>query len=192
MEVVERTTEATLSTIHESLVWLNVTLGRMAARQEKMLVVSKKMTAALAHISTTTPMFMSEQQTTKPSSSPLFSEVQDVGAGAPHADPVFTSVTPTRCSTKSPGHYSDNVHAKLTFPASDTTHLLAMTSFGTGNYTLQGVGEAGMNTPAGCSTHVHTRLPDVPVARARNVDVNMSHGPPCQEEEHPTIRHPLL
>jgi hypothetical protein len=77
MEVATPTTEASLSAINETLRRISMTLGRMAARQDQMLVDSKKMTAALAPIVATTPMSapgrVLEQQKTKPSSFSLFS-----------------------------------------------------------------------------------------------------------------------
>lgn len=106
---------------------------------------------------TTKPMLVQdgvwEQQMTKPSSCSDFSAVQVVGASVPHADAVFASAMPTKCLTKSPARCTDNSHGELVFPAGHATHPTATTSSGAGNYTLQGVGWAGVNMHAGCSTH---------------------------------------
>ncbi|KAM0856928.1 hypothetical protein ACQ4PT_048802 [Festuca glaucescens] len=163
--------------------------------QDQMLVNLNKMTAAVTPIATTTPLLVSgrvlEQQKSKTSSSSLFSAIQVVGARALHADSVFASAMPTRCSTKGPGHCTDSDHALPVFPSGDTTPLHDRASPGAGNCMLQGVGLAGMNTPTGCSTHVRTWLQDVPGARARNVDVSVNRGSPCQVQEHSTVRRPL-
>jgi hypothetical protein len=59
MEAATTTTAEKLSAINESLVELSMTLGRIAARQNRMLVDLKKMTVALTltPAATTTPTF---------------------------------------------------------------------------------------------------------------------------------------
>jgi hypothetical protein len=131
MELTSTMAEASLSAINETLMQIRVTLGRMAARQDQMLVDSKKILAMLAPAVATTPVLglgRALEQATKTSPSSLFSAVQVAGAGPSHADAAVASAMPTRCSTKSPGHYTNNAHADLVFPASGTTHVPAMTS----------------------------------------------------------------
>jgi type II secretory pathway component PulM len=55
MEVATTTTEKNLSAINESLVQLSIALGRIAAREDQMLVTLKKLKAALTTTATTTP-----------------------------------------------------------------------------------------------------------------------------------------
>jgi hypothetical protein len=42
------------------------------------------------------------------------------------------------------------------------------------NHTLQGVGEAGVNKPTGCSTLVHSWPRDDSAAHAQDIDTDMS------------------
>jgi hypothetical protein len=187
MEVASTTTAMSLSAINETLMQISMTLGRMAARQDQMLVDSKKMTAALV---ATSPMFVTgqvlEQQTTKPSSSSLFSPVQVMGAGALYADSFVASATPTRCSTVGSAASVGSNHVAVASPTSGRAYLPATTSTNARNSTLQGVVKSGTNMPAGSSTHVLTGEP------ARDVNADTSLAPPCQVVRHPEVHHPLL
>ncbi|KAK1699291.1 hypothetical protein QYE76_015988 [Lolium multiflorum] len=89
LEVAMTWTEGNLSAINESLVQLSATLSCIAARQGQMLVNLKKMTVVPVPITTTMPVFVPEQQTSKPSSTSPISDVQVVGAGTLHADVQF-------------------------------------------------------------------------------------------------------
>lgn len=176
MEVATTTAEANLSAINESLVQIGMTLGRIAARQDHMLVNLKKMTVALAPTATTTPARVSgqvlEQQTTMPSSPSLFSANHVMVTGAPQADGVLALATPTRCSTLGlAGNFGDNHGA---------------------HHKLQGLVGLGMNMHAGCSTHFLTSALVDPGVSARYVDTDMQHGLPCQVKEHPANRRLLL
>jgi hypothetical protein len=160
MEAATTTSAEKLSAINKSLVQLNMALGRMAARQDRMILDLKKMTVALTPTATTTPTFVPgrvlEQQTAKTSSPSLFSANQVVGVGAVDTDAVFVSAMPTRCSTVGSAVNVDSNHVAGAFLTSGTTHLPTTTSTGAGNSTLQGMVGSGMNMPASCSTHVLT------------------------------------
>ena len=90
----------------------------------------------------------------KPSSSSLFSVVQVGGAGAPRVDAILASSTPTTCSTLGSAVNVGCNHVLVAFPTSGTTHLPGTTTIEVVNNTLQDMGEAGVNTLTGCSTHV--------------------------------------
>ncbi|XP_051186489.1 uncharacterized protein [Lolium perenne] len=171
------TTEANLSAISESLVKLNMMLGRIAVRQDQMLVDLKKMTVALAPTATTTPTSVPVrvlgQQTSKSSSPSLFSANQVVGAGVPGADVVLASTMPTRCSTQGPAANFSCNHAVVAFPTSGTQHFPPTTSMNARNNTLQDIGESGMDTPTCFSTHVLSWPRDDPGAHSQD-DTNMS------------------
>jgi hypothetical protein len=112
----------------------------------------------------------------QPSSTSPIPAIEIVGAGTTHADAVFSSSMPTRCSTKGPVHDTSNGHAELVFPVSATTHLPARTLSDAGSDLQQGMGGAGMATPAGCLTNFRTWLPDVPGECIHNADTSITHG----------------
>jgi hypothetical protein len=61
----------------------------------------------------------------------------------------------------------------VVFPTSGTKHLVAMTWTDAGNNGLQGASGSGMNTCAGCSTHVLTSTPEGSIAGARAVHTDL-------------------
>ncbi|KAM0862218.1 hypothetical protein ACQ4PT_045399 [Festuca glaucescens] len=183
-------TETAMSAIQERLVQLNEMLGRIATRQDKMLVDLKKMTAAVTPTAATTPFSVPgrvpEQQATRPPSPSVISVNRAMAAAALRAEEVLTYATPTRYSTVGSAVNVGSNHVAVASPTSGTTHILATTSTDAWNNTLQGVVKSGANTPAGCSTHVLTG------ERAHDVNSDMPFAPPCQVVAHPAVQHPLL
>lgn len=143
------TTEVTMRAIQESLVQLSMTLGRIAARQDKILV-DMKMMAMVVPTATIMPIFMldraQEQLETKPSPPSLISMHLSVAAGASQADAVLTPTMPTRCLTLGSDVNIGNNSATVVFQTSGMTHLPATTLTSVGNDKLQGVGEAVVRT----------------------------------------------
>lgn len=126
------TREATLSAIHESMVKLSMTLGRIALRQEDMLVDLEKMTAALVRTTTASPMFalsrVLEQTEVNPLLPSAFSAPHVVGAGAPHKEAIPALSMPTRCSMLGLDANNGSDQAVIAFPSRGNTEGAVLAS----------------------------------------------------------------
>lgn len=120
------TREATLNAIHESMVKLSMTLGRIALRQENMLVDLKKMTATLVRTTTASPMFALSRVLEQTESA--FSAPQVVGAGAPHKEAIPALSMPTRCSMLGLDVNNGSDQAVIAFPSRGNTEGAVLAS----------------------------------------------------------------